>query len=266
MDGPLFELTAYYVSDPGAAYTACTPAGGDSLTVRNFSLTSNAFLQSFDREGATKGVFRVRSPKLHDNVKGIHIAVSETPTLFAIPPESNQVLFPQDTLIIESPGGAAEYEVVTLGIYYSQMPGSGQRLYSWGDISPNIEYVDTIEVATTSAATPTTWPDTVITTTDTLLRANTDYAVLGYAVDTPLAAVALKGADTSNFRVGGPGKEWTALTNRYFVEQSARSGRPCIPVFNSANANNTYVSTIDAGASTTSNVSLIVACLSHNLS
>lgn len=264
--GTVFELTAYEVNSPSSTITAMTPASGDSLTVRNFALTSPAYLQSFDREDATKGVYRLRSPRLHDNVKGIHLAVSENPTLFAIPPYNNQTLYPQDTLIIETSGSASTYDVVTLGIYYTDLPGGAMRLHSWGDISGIVAYIDTVEVATTSASTPTAWTDTVVTTTDNLLKANTDYALLGYTVDTAIAGVALKGADTSNFRVGGPGKISAAFTCDYFVRMSQLTGRPCIPVFNAANQNNTYVSTIDLGASTTSNVTLILACLSQNLS
>lgn len=263
--GALFEITGYYVQNPGATYTAVTPASGDSLTVRSFAPTDQAFIQSFDREGASKGVYRVRSPRLHDNVKGIHIATPETPTLFAVPPYSGQDLYPQDTLIIESTGGSSEYEVCGLGIYYTNLPGSEARLHSWGDIQSIVEFVDTVEVATTSAATPTAWTDTVITTTDNLLRANTDYAVLGYTVDTAIGLVAVKGADTSNFRIGGPGPVKPEFTNDYFVRMSNLTGRPCIPVINAANAANTYVSTIDAGASTASNVTLMLGCLSQNL-
>jgi len=263
--GTLFELTAYYASSPGSTVTACTPASGDSLSVRTFNVANPAFVQSFDREGVTKGVYRLRSPRLHDNVKGIHLAASETPTLFALPPYNNQTLYPQDTLIIETSGEVSGYDVVGLGIYYTNLPGSGARLHSWSDISGIIQYIDTVEVAVTGPATPTAWVDTVITTTDNLLRANTDYAVLGYTVDTALGLVAVKGADTSNFRIGGPGKILANQTSDYFVRQSNSSGRPCIPVFNSANQNNTYVSVIDAGASVSSNVTLILACLSQNL-
>lgn len=261
--GAVLEVTGFYTSNAGATYTAATPLSGDSLTVRNFPVTSPAYLHSFDRTGATKGVYRVRSPRLHDNVRGFHIAASETPTLFALPPYNNQTLYPQDTLIIEQTGGASEYDVVLMGIYYTQLGSSGQRLHAWGDIAGLIQYIDTIEVSTTSGATPVAWTDTVITTTDNLLRANTDYAVLGYTVDTAIAAVAIKGADTSNFRIGGPGKILANQTCDYFVRMSNETGRPCIPVINAANAGNTFVSTFDVGASTASNVTLIVACLSQ---
>lgn len=263
--GALLEMTAYSVNEPGTSYTALSPATGDSLSVRNFNPPDTAYLTSFDREDATKGVFRVRSPRLHDNVKGIHIATSENPTLLAIPPNNKQQLFAQDTLIVEGTGSTTTYDLVTMSIYYTNLPGSDMRLHNYGDFSGQIAFLDTVEVATTSGATPAGWTDTVITTTDDLLKANTDYAVLGYTVDTPIGGIAFKGADTSNFRIGGPGRVSTEWTQNYFVKLSEATGLPCIPVFNSANKNNSYVSTIDIGNATQSNVTLYLACLGTNL-
>lgn len=263
--GVLFELTAYTYNEPSTTYEPFAPYTGDSLSVRNFAPPDTAYLQSFDREDATAGVYRVRSPRLHDNVKGVHIATSENPTLFGIPAYNNQQLFAQDTLIIEGIGSASTYSLATMGIFYTNLPGSGARQHMWGDFSNQIAYLETIEVACSSAATAGNWQDTVITTTEDLTKANTDYALLGYTVDTFVGAVAIKGADTSNFRIGGPGRVATEWTADYFVKQSNMSGRPCIPVFNSANKNNTYVSIADIATSKTTNVTLYLACLSTNL-
>jgi hypothetical protein len=264
--GVLFELTAYQTDDPGATVTAMTPLTGDSLTVRNFVPPSTAYIQSFDRFSATAaGVFDVRSPRLHDNVRGIHVASPEAGAAFTIPAYNNQQLFAQDTLIIEDTGGTA-YDVVGLGIYYTNLPGSGARQHAWGDFSGQIAYLDTIEVAVESTAGPAAWTDTVITTTDNLLKANTDYAILGYSVDTAIAFVAVKGADTSNFRIGGPGIVDAYKTSDYFVRHSNLTGRPCIPVINAANKSNTYVSVAAATDAITTNVTLYLACLSQNLS
>ena len=117
----------------------------------------------------------------------------------------------------------------------------------------------------TNSGTANVWTDTLLTTTDNLLRANTDYAILGYATDLLCGAVAFKGPDTSSVRVGGPGKVGHEFTDNYFVKLSNDTGRPNIPVFNSANAGASYVSTIDITASSTPNITLILAMLSQNL-
>lgn len=263
--GKAFQIQSYGVSSPSSSYTALVPASGDSLSVGNFALTDSAFIQSFDRIDATKGVYRVRSSKLHDNVKGIHIATAENPTIFGLPPYNNQRLWPQDALIIEGTGSASTFDIATLGIYYTNLPGINQRLHSWGDIVALIGNIVTVEVAVTNNGTANVWTDTVITTTDNLLEPNTDYAVLGYNTDLLCAAIAVKGPDTSYVRVGGPGKVGSEFTADYFVKQSNLSGRPCIPVINSAAAGSTYVSTIDITASSAPNVTLVMAQLTQNL-
>lgn len=259
----LMETQAFYVNDPSSSYTAYTAATGDSLTNRFFQSPATCDLVTFDRSGATAGVQRVRSPLLYDNVKGIHIASAAGKTIFNITPTGVQPFYSQDVLIIEGTGGTNEYEVATMTRYYSDFSGSDQQLGSWSSIEPLIVNLYSIEVATTSTATPTAWTDTVITTTENLLKANTWHAVLGYTVDTAISAVAIKGSDTSNFRYGGPGLTLSVFTADYFKRISEEMGVPAIPVFNSANAGNTFVSTIDAGASTSSNVTLLIAQLSN---
>jgi hypothetical protein len=263
--GALFETQAFYISSPGASNTAYAPASGDSLINRFFTDPSIASIVSFDREGATAGYYRVRSPSLYDNVKGIHIAAGVGQGIFSLQAPGVERLRSQDTLIMEGTGEAAAYDLVTMTRYYSNFAGSAMQVFSWGTIMPLIEHLYEIEIATTSAATPADWTDTVITTTESLLIANTDHAVLGYTVDTALGAVALKGSDTSSFRYGGPGLVNSPFTPDYFKRIGDMTGLPAIPVFNSANAGNTFVSTIDTGNGTSSNVTLHLAKLSRNL-
>jgi hypothetical protein len=232
---------------------------------RFFQAPATASLVTFDRSGATAGVYRVRSPLLYDNVKGIHIAEAAGKTIFNLQAPNVQPMYSQDTLIVEGTGGGSEYEVVMMTRYYSNFQGSDMRLASWGTIMPLIVNLYQIQVATTSTSTPTAWTDTVVTTTENLLKANTDHAVLGYTVDTAISGVALKGADTSNFRFGGPGLTLSPFTSNYFIRIGELTGLPAIPIFNSANVGNTFVSTIDAGSSTSSNVTLMIAQLARNL-
>jgi hypothetical protein len=116
-----------------------------------------------------------------------------------------------------------------------------------------------VEVDVTSSATIGTWTDTVITATEDVLHANTDYAVLGYTLSVPLAAIALRGPDTSNLRCGGAGGANIHSSTNYFVSMSLDTGLPHIPVINSANKGGTYVSCIHHTASTASAVTLVMA-------
>lgn len=251
--------------NPGAGPAAALPNGnGDSLTVRSFA-TGNAYLEGLVRMGGTAGFVQVRSPALHDNVRGIRITPGESPALWALPAEYSQDMVSQDNLIAEMSGGAAETDIAALLMYYENLNGIAARLHSPGDIMGNIDSIKPQAVAVTSNATAGLWTDTLVTVTENLLHANTDYAVLGYVASAALGLVGVKGQDTGNLRICGPGATSEFATSDYFVLMSQRTGRPHIPVFNSANAGSFFVSVAAATASVAATVELILAELSTNL-
>lgn len=252
--------------NPGAGPTAATTApSGDSLVVRNSNPARKAYLENVIRMGGTAGFIGVRSPMLHDNVRGIRITPAESPSIYSLPDEVDQVLQPQDALIVELSGGAAETDLGLLQVYYEDLPGIAARLHRWSDIQNNAKSVKPITVAVTSSATVGAWTDTVITTTENLLHANTDYAVVGYVSNTALGAIGIKGAETGNLRICGPGSTSEFATTDYFALMDARNGRPWVPVFNSANAGGVFVSVCAATASVAATVELICIELAQNL-
>ena len=252
--------------NPGAGPTAFTTAvSGDTLTVRNFTPSSYAKLIQLTRRGATQGFIRVRSPLLHDNVRGIMITTGQTPSLFAMPEQVSQNLYAQDTLIVEGSGGGAETDLGILLIYYADMPGVTSRLHMRGDYEGLVKNIKPITVAVTTSATIGQWTDTALTATEDLLHANTDYAIIGFITSAAIGWVAVKGPETNNFRVGGPGSVNVESTGDYFASQSDYHGIPMVPVFNAANKNGIVVSTVDSAASTAATITLICAELSQNL-
>lgn len=262
---PAIDTVVGTVTNTSSVLTAVTFNSGDSGVVRNFAQTDAAYLERVTKAAASAGAVRILSPLLHDNVRGITFTSSETPTHHLMPPQRGEKLNPQDTLTVQVSGGATETDLVGLSIYYTNLPGATARLHSWSDIMPLISHVKPMEVDCTNSATKGAWTDTVITTTESLLKANTDYAVLGYVCDIGQGLVGIKGLETGNLRVCGPGTTLTDTTANFFVEWSQREGTPHIPVFNAANAGSTYVSTCDVAASSTPKVQLILAQLSSNL-
>ena len=253
-------------ANPGAGPTAATVANGDSATVRSFSTSSWAKLTQIIRSGATAGFAQVRSPMFHDDVRGIRVTTSEAISTFLLPRDIGQPLVSQDTLTLELSGGTAETDILALVNYYADLQGSAARLHSWGDITGNIKSIKPLEVAVVSSATIGQWTDTLITATENLLHANTDYAVLGYLTDTALGVVGVKGQETGNLRVCGAAPVDDAETSDYFVRQAEYHGVPFIPVINAANKDSIYVSCAADAASVAANVSLILAELASNLS
>lgn len=254
-------------TNPGAGPTAATvAASGDTLAVRNSNSARKAYLENIIRQGATAGFVQVRSPMLHDNVQGIRITPAESPALYALPEEVDQVLQPQDNLIVELSGGAAEVDIALLQIYYEDLPGISARLHNWSEIQNNSKSIKPLRVAVVTNATPGAWQDTVITTSENLLHANTDYAVVGYSASAALGFVGIKGAATGNLRIGGPGSTSEFATTDFFALMAQRNGRPWIPVFNSADAAGVFVSTCASTASVAATVELILVELQTNLS
>lgn len=250
--GVAFETVGFQLLNPGATFVAATVAPGDSFTVRAFPVgTAKARLFRVIRQGVTAGGVRILSPLLHDNVRGITQLTTETPTTFAFPREVSQELRPQDTLQVQISGGGAETDAGALIVYYTDLPGAQARLFSPSDIGPRIKTIKPLEVDFTTVVAGTGWLDTVITATEDLTHANTDYAILGYTVDTACVAIGIKGIDTSNLRVCGPGSTASIVTGDYYWENALRENLPMIPVFNSANKGSTFVSAYAVAAAAT---------------
>lgn len=252
--------------NPGAGPTAFTTAlSGDSLVVRAFNDPATAMLDQIIRQGTTLGNISVRSPYMHDTTQGIQITPGETPSVYSLPGMSGQPLSTQDTLQVFGSGGAAETDIVALVNYYQDLGGVKARLASWSDIEGNYHLVKPLQVAVTSSATAGAWKDTSILTTETLLHANKDYAVLGYTSNAALGVIGLRGTETGNLRNCGPGSTSELVTTKYFMQNSIDNNVPGIPVFNAANAGNIQVSVAAATPSVVAIVELILVMLDNNL-
>lgn len=263
--GVAIDTVGFVATNPGALAVAA-PSTGDSGTVRNFAQTDSALLVELFRQGATEGLVRVRSPLLHDFVRGIMATPSETPSAILLPRRLNQNLHPQDVLTLELGGGAAEVDAGGMQIFYSNVPGAAARLHMWGDVKAIVKNVKPVEVDFNTAAIAGQWQDTAITATENLLHANTDYAVLGYIVDVAVCMFGVKGIDTSNLRVCGPGVLRSEVTSDWFAKLSDDTGLPTIPVINSANQGSIFASCLAVATGAAIKGQLILAELSQNLS
>jgi hypothetical protein len=245
----------------GPVITAVPAGVGSTFTVRNFALSSTAGLVDMWFKGAAAGMVRVRSPKFADNVQGIRVNCALGLNGFMLNRSTPQFLIPQDTLIVELNGTAAAVDGAALQSYYDDLSGASPTLKSPGDIIGSLEWQDTWVVAITTSATAGTINSTPITTTYDVSQANRWYAVLGYVTDTSILACGVTGADLSNLNVMGPGDIAPYRTSSYFVDLSQELGKPAIPCFNTANKGNTGIVAADNAASTTANVTLIVAIM-----
>jgi hypothetical protein len=267
---PALDTIASFQTTVGSTFAAGVMATGDSAQVRNFPQPGLAQLVAAYSDHVTgPSPWRARSPLLHDNVQGIRFFPGQSPAATLLPRQVQQGLEAQDLLTFEQSTAAATGKALTaLGIYYPQLPGAMSRLYSLADIDPLIKNIKPVIVTIGAGAnTAGQWLDTLITATENLLHANTDYAVLGITTDTPVAAIAVKGIDTGNLRCSAPGILNNDVTSDWFVRLSLAAQLPLIPVINAANAPATFVSIISAAATAAIlDAQLVLAELSHNLS
>jgi hypothetical protein len=258
-----YEVVTGRVVNPGAAFTALTPNTGQTFTVRDFPESSIAVIEGVWTQQATAGAVRIRSPRLHDDVQGINLRSSTSPrNLFG--DEYEQRLFPNDPLRFDLIGGAAETDAAAILLYYRDLGGVTARVETWESIKPRIVDLMGQVVAVAGPATSGDWSGgTAINATNDNLKADTDYAVLGYEVDAECLAVALAGTDTGNLKLGGPGSLESIETRDWFVGLSKSHMTPHIPVINSNNRGSTLVFVDRITAAGTVNVSLILARLAR---
>ena len=256
------ETVTGRVTNPGAAFTALTPNTGNTFTVRSHPQEGTAFLAEMWTQQATAGALRVKSPRMHDDVVGIRAITQAADIRRVLAEEARQTLYPTDELTVEMTGGGAEVDSAALFIYYEQLGGINARLMSWEEISPRIEHLYMHPVAVAGPATSGDWSaGTRLDTTVDEFKANRDYALLGYTLDAPVLSVAIAGSDTGNLKVGGPGPLLADETRAFFVDQSRRLGKPCIPIINAANRQGTLVHVARITAAGTVNVTLLFGLL-----
>jgi len=266
--GKAFEVIGGQATAPGATLTALTMNAGDSATVKNADLSSFVGLLGTWARNQAAGIWRIRSPKLHDNVQGIRYRIPATDPTQLWVAGAVQRLTPQDNLILELSGSAVggQIEQACLLNYYVDLPGQQARLIGRDELLSRTQNVLTVEVAVTPGATGGWSGAVAINSLFDLLKANTDYAIIGYMVDAQVTAVGIRSPDFSNLRVGGPGMEaivagqigarWT--TARWFLELTEHYNISLIPVFNSANKAATLVDVMQNQTGTTVNVTLCV--------
>lgn len=257
--GLAIDTVAFSAVNPGAAPAAGNAVvnAGDSFQIRNYAPTGKAYIDVMARQGVTEGFVEVRSPLLHDNVRGLHYITTETPTVLLMPQSVGQPARSADTLTVTLSGGAAETDAGMFSAYYSDLPGAAAKLHSWGELQNLVQNIKPVEVDFTSTA-GGAWLDTVITTTENLLKADTWYALLGYTTDAPVNAIGIKAPETANLRICGPGATSSFRTDEYFIVMDQRHGRPYIPTFSANNRAAIFVS-CSAVASAATKAILVLA-------
>ena len=252
-------------NNPGATFAAASvvATNADSLTMRNFPPQNSAKIVDVIRRHGTAGGTRIISPLMHDNVTGMTWYSTENPSILAMPDYFGQPVQPGDTLAVSVTGASNAHCSVIIVVHYDNLTGANANLWSLGDIQNAIKSIKPMTVAVTASATVGLWSDTLINVTESQLHSSSSYAVLGYATDTGLGAIGFKGQATGNLRIVGPGSTNVEDTTDYFVQKGLSWGIPYIPIFSGQDRAACYVSVADNVASTTANITLVLAELAQ---
>jgi hypothetical protein len=233
----------------GGGFEALTPGTGDSDTFFNVPMDSQAYVgQVWAVDDASPMELSLVASRFHDQQFAMRFSVPDGSTLapasrstLLTPEGVDQRIFPSDVLTVQVSGTAGDNVNVTVISYYSDIPGIKARLATWDYVRGNNKN----QVGISTPITPGTgdWGATVaLNAADNRLHANTDYAVLGFSSDIPVAVVALQGIDVGNLRVGGPVLADGDHDGQIFLDLARYWNAPLIPVINSNNAGNILVS------------------------
>lgn len=260
--GAIMEVLTGRATNP-AALTALTANTGDTFAVRSYGEGVIPTLEGIWTQQATAGIIRARSNRMHDAVSGIRLVANAANPVNLLSMQAEQRLHQTDTITFEIQGGGAEVDAAAMLLYYKNVSSGQGRFAMWDQVKAMCVNVLTVQVDVAGPTTSGDWSaGTVITSLTDLLHADTWYAVLGYTLDTASLAVGLRGPDTGNYRVGGPGALDPTETRDWFVRLSQQHGEPHIPVLNSQNDGATQAFVARVGAGGTINVSFILAELS----
>lgn len=238
------ELLVVTATAPGAAGAAGVAVAGDSLIIANGEKAR--ILQCWSDHQAAGFAQIIRNTSGHDTTRDLRYEVAISELSPHMPMGIASELAPQETLAVTIAGSATAGDVETLCmlIEYDELKGLGdQNLIDWPTLLRRMEKTVNLDVQIAAAVGPAfVTSEELITAETDLLKANREYAVIGYKVRQETAAVYLRGPDTANRRLGGPGNDLDANTTLQWFALLARAfDRPMIPVIGASNKGSTFV-------------------------
>lgn len=241
------DLITFSATAAAAAGTVAAAVSGDPSAVRNVAAGSEALLVAAWAK-TQAGVFsQITFPSGHDLVRGIRWRnLANTPTN-KLPLGVPNRLRAQDPLSVTTAGAAVagDIDLVCMQFWYADLPGVGGRLIDTSALYSRAVDAVTIEDTTTATVGATYSGARALNAAIDLLKANTDYALVGAVVGATCGALTVRGTDSGNLRCAIPGLiTQDADTVNWFANLSDWFGRPMIPVFNSANKAGIFVENI----------------------
>ena len=240
-------ITFSKVAISGSAWESVSPISGDSATFFNVPQGSQAYVaEIWGTDNLHACEIAVYGTRWHDQTYGVRGSITSgaatAPVNRAVCINSigvDQPIYPSDVLTVQCNGTASDDVIITLLVYYRDIPGIHARLatpqyvqqHAKNLVGINTNLTPGDGVAGTAVA---------LNAADNRLHANTDYALLGFTSNLAFASLTIQGIDTGNLKVGGPVLGMPEHDASLFWDYAvAYGGAPLIPVINSNNAGST---------------------------
>ena len=257
--GRSLELLAIQATAPGAGGAIGAAVTGDSLTMK-FGKKSRILTMWADLQVA--GSFRLTNASGHDLSTGLRLAVPASDLDLKFPSTLDYDVPPQEAIAVTifGSGTAGDIETVMGLVEYDGL--FAQKLISESEVKRRKVQLITVHQALTAGAAGGYSGERSFILDNPNMRANTDYAVVGYVCSAETAAVYFRGPDTGDRKIGGPGNDLDHdLTRDWFLMLSRLTGEDCIPVINTGNLPSTFGGVVGDENSTATVVSWILAQL-----
>jgi len=241
------DLISFAVTAPGAGPTACVAVAGDPAQVRNSAASSNVRLIAAWTKAQAVGFSQILFPSGHDMVRNLRFRNVANDPANKLSLGISQFMRPQDPLTVSQSGSAVagDVETVHMMFHYEDLPGVAGRLIMPSEVESRGEELVTVEDTTTATAGGVYSGARALNAGSDLLKANTDYAIVGANIGIVCGALTIRGTDSGNLRCAIPGLAGAAFqTANWFRFLSDWTGLPCVPVFNSANKAAIFVENI----------------------
>jgi hypothetical protein len=242
----------------GGAFESLAAATGDVLSVANYRDGSRAWIvEAWGANSANAADFGLRSPRFHDNSRGLRMAYDFAPTVAGTQDRVQlllgryvrQPVYSSDTIIAEVNATATNNVGLGWLTYYEDLPGLSQNLATWAEVQARMVNVLGVKVSVTAGAAGDYGATRLLNQDDDRLKADTYYAVLGATAQLQACTLILRGPDTSNFSIGLPLLVDESESAGWFADLSVKYNLPAIPIINANNRGNTlFQAAAPAGA------------------
>ena len=254
----------------GTFADSLTANAGDSLSVANYGSGGARILEMWGIDNANPAEFQVlytRPESTHDFSHGVRFNV---PSLFpggAGKPVAHNFLpgyvyidvFKSDTATIQASCTATDNLLVSYNILYDDLPGAQAQFTDWTEVSRLRKSIVSVACNAVASATAGAYGATrALNADDDRLHANTNYAILGFTVQSPVCTIAMIGPAWGGQVIGCPSGSLDLRSDTWFLDQSIKYGIPLIPWFNSNDKGNILLKVADAAANTNPKIDVLM--------